>query len=80
MAVTKKPTLAEQLRDIENAAPGLRRAGVTRIAIGEVRADFAPTAPTPPAERRGDIDDAPPDLEMGSLDAWRGGRKPGSVS
>lgn len=77
MAVTKKPTLAEQLRDIESAAPGLRRAGVTRIAVGEVRADFAPT---PPAERRGDIDDAPPDLEMGSLDAWRGGRKPGSVS
>lgn len=50
--------LAEQLRVITAAGPGLRKAGYTRIELGELRLEIEPALPEAPPRRR--------DAELGS--------------
>lgn len=72
----KQQTLAEALRDITSAAPGLRRAGVMRVSVGDISVDLA----TPPPNLDGSADPPPPEPEIGSLDDAFGRRMPGGVS
>jgi len=54
--MTASAELAETLRVITAAAPGLRKAGVTRLQIGPLQLDIDPPLPEAPSPRREEPD------------------------
>lgn len=71
MAVARTPTtLAATLQTIADAAPRLRRAGVNRVAVGEVTIDLVADAPAA-AESVG-AGDAAPEVVLGDVHSFRG--------
>lgn len=76
MAVKKTASLAEQLRALAEAAPAMRKAGITGATIDGVSVTLAPPDAEPPK------DDRPgpaPDVMFGDPDSFFGpGRKAGA--
>lgn len=73
MAVKKTASLAEQLRALTEAAPGLRAAGVLSVSIDGVSARLAPAPADAPSDRPDK--DAPPEIEFGDPDSFFGDAK-----
>lgn len=73
MAVKKTASLAEQLRALTDAAPGLRAAGVLSVTVDGVSARLAP-APAEASPGTGD-ETAAPEIEFGSTDPFFGDAK-----
>lgn len=71
MAMKKSASLDDALRSVELAAPGLRRAGVLSISVGDVSATLAPAPP--PEPRKGKA--AVADPEFGDVAEFSGRKR-----